>query len=415
MRTNYLKQLSQLEKELITMGSLCEAIITKCVSLIGKSDLDLKDIKLLEGEINQKERELENLCIRILLLQQPVAGDLKYISAALKMVTDLERIGDNAADVAETSIYIKKSDNEAAILIEKMCEAVVFMVHSALDAFVRRDKVLAKEMIEYDNRDDADGESITDLLMCAKYFERIGDHAVNVAKWAIYAGWRRSFMIIVVEDDDSIRSLELYTLKSVGFEAVGCSNAESLFKELEKKRPQLIILDIMLPDMDGVSILREIRKSMDVPVIMATAKGSEFDKVESLDLGADDYLVKPFGMMEMVSRIKAVLRRSGSGENSIVSSSGIEIDTSAHEVRVDGNLVVLTLKEYELLLFLMRRAEIVFSRDDLLVKIWGLSSLSETRTVDAHVKTLRQKLGQYGALIETVRGVGYKFHEQNDI
>ena len=115
------------------------------------------------------------------------------------------------------------------------------------------------------------------------------------------------------------------------------------------------------------------------------------------------------------SRIKAVLRRSGSGENSIVSSSGIEIDTSAHEVRVDGNLVVLTLKEYELLLFLMRRAEIVFSRDDLLVKIWGLSSLSETRTVDAHVKTLRQKLGQYGALIETVRGVGYKFHEQNDI
>lgn len=116
-------------------------------------------------------------------------------------------------------------------------------------------------------------------------------------------------MIIVVEDDDSIRSLELYTLKSVGFEAVGCSNAESLFKELEKKRPQLIILDIMLPDMDGVSILREIRKSMDVPVIMATAKGSEFDKVESLDLGADDYLVKPFGMMEMVSRIKAVLRR----------------------------------------------------------------------------------------------------------
>ena len=222
-------------------------------------------------------------------------------------------------------------------------------------------------------------------------------------------------MIIVVEDDDSIRSLELYTLKSVGFEAVGCSNAESLFKELEKKRPQLIILDIMLPDMDGVSILREIRKSMDVPVIMATAKGSEFDKVESLDLGADDYLVKPFGMMEMVSRIKAVLRRSGSGENSIVSSSGIEIDTSAHEVRVDGNLVVLTLKEYELLLFLMRRAEIVFSRDDLLVKIWGLSSLSETRTVDAHVKTLRQKLGPYGALIETVRGVGYKFHEQNDI
>lgn len=222
-------------------------------------------------------------------------------------------------------------------------------------------------------------------------------------------------MIIVVEDDDSIRSLELYTLKSVGFEAIGYTNATSLFKHLEKALPELIILDIMLPDMDGVSILKEIRNKYSIPVIMATAKGSEFDKVESLDLGADDYLVKPFGMMEMVSRIKAVLRRVGSKENSKVALCGIEIDTSQHEVKVDGQEVVLTLKEYELLLFLMRSPEIVFSRDDLLVKIWGLSSLSETRTVDAHIKTLRQKLGSKGALIETVRGVGYKLHEQNDI
>lgn len=222
-------------------------------------------------------------------------------------------------------------------------------------------------------------------------------------------------MIIVVEDDDSIRSLELYTLKSVGFEAIGYTNATSLFNHLEKALPELIILDIMLPDMDGVSILKKIRNKYSIPVIMATAKGSEFDKVESLDLGADDYLVKPFGMMEMVSRIKAVLRRVGSKENSKVALCGIEIDTSQHEVKVDGQEVVLTLKEYELLLFLMRSPEIVFSRDDLLVKIWGLSSLSETRTVDAHIKTLRQKLGSKGALIETVRGVGYKLHEQNDI
>ena len=222
-------------------------------------------------------------------------------------------------------------------------------------------------------------------------------------------------MIIVVEDDDSIRSLELYTLKSVGFEAIGCSDATSLFKELEKKLPELIILDIMLPDMDGVSILKEIRKSHNIPIIMATAKGSEFDKVESLDLGADDYLVKPFGMMEMVSRIKAVLRRVGSKEVNKISLCGIEIDTSHHEVKVDGERIVLTLKEYELLLFLMRNPEIVFSRDDLLVKIWGLSAMSETRTVDAHIKTLRQKLCAKGVLIDTVRGVGYKFHEQNDI
>ena len=188
------------------MGSLCEAIITKCVASIGVKDFDLAEVRTLEDEINQKERELENLCIRILLLQQPVAGDLKYISASLKMVTDLERIGDNAADIAETAMYINKRDDEGLHLIEKMGDGVIFMVRSALDAFVRRDKALAKEMIEYDNiiddfflkikkkvissidKEEVDGESITDLMMCAKYLERIGDHAVNVAKWAIYAG-----------------------------------------------------------------------------------------------------------------------------------------------------------------------------------------------------------------------------------
>ena len=206
MRSTYLKQLNSLEKELIVMGSLCEAIITKCVASIGVKDFDLAEVRTLEDEINQKERELENLCIRILLLQQPVAGDLKYISASLKMVTDLERIGDNAADIAETAMYINKRDDEGLHLIEKMGDGVIFMVRSALDAFVRRDKALAKEMIEYDNiiddfflkikkkvissidKEEVGGESITDLMMCAKYLERIGDHAVNVAKWAIYAG-----------------------------------------------------------------------------------------------------------------------------------------------------------------------------------------------------------------------------------
>lgn len=206
MRSTYLKQLNSLEKELIVMGSLCEAIITKCVASIGVKDFDLAEVRTLEDEINQKERELENLCIRILLLQQPVAGDLKYISASLKMVTDLERIGDNAADIAETAMYINKRDDEGLHLIEKMGDGVIFMVRSALDAFVRSDKALAKEMIEYDNiiddfflkikkkvissidKEEVDGESITDLMMCAKYLERIGDHAVNVAKWAIYAG-----------------------------------------------------------------------------------------------------------------------------------------------------------------------------------------------------------------------------------
>ena len=222
-------------------------------------------------------------------------------------------------------------------------------------------------------------------------------------------------MIICVEDDDSIRSLELYTLKNVGFEAVGCHDGATFFEEFRKTRCDLVILDIMLPDMDGVTILRKLRQISSVPVIMATAKGSEYDKVESLDLGADDYLVKPFGMMEMVSRIKAVLRRSGKGGKDTLASGGITVDTGAHEVTAGGEPVVLTLKEYELLCCLMKNPETVFTRDDLLTRVWGISSYSETRTVDAHIKTLRQKLGEKGALIETVRGVGYKFHEQNDI
>lgn len=222
-------------------------------------------------------------------------------------------------------------------------------------------------------------------------------------------------MIICVEDDDSIRSLELYTLKNVGFEAVGCPDGATFFEEFRKTRCDLVILDIMLPDMDGVTILRKLRQISSVPVIMATAKGSEYDKVESLDLGADDYLVKPFGMMEMVSRIKAVLRRSGKGGKDTLASGGITVDTGAHEVTAGGEPVVLTLKEYELLCCLMKNPETVFTRDELLTRVWGISSYSETRTVDAHIKTLRQKLGEKGALIETVRGVGYKFHEQNDI
>lgn len=222
-------------------------------------------------------------------------------------------------------------------------------------------------------------------------------------------------MIICVEDDDSIRSLELYTLKNVGFEAVGCHDGATFFEEFRKTHCDLVILDIMLPDMDGVTILRKLRQISSVPVIMATAKGSEYDKVESLDLGADDYLVKPFGMMEMVSRIKAVLRRSGKGGKDTLASGGITVDTGAHEVTAGGEPVVLTLKEYELLCCLMKNPETVFTRDDLLTRVWGISSYSETRTVDAHIKTLRQKLGEKGALIETVRGVGYKFHEQNDI
>ncbi len=223
-------------------------------------------------------------------------------------------------------------------------------------------------------------------------------------------------MIFTVEDDESIREIEVYTLTSMGFQARGFSDGTSLFEALESGQlPDLVMLDIMLPGQSGVDILRTLRSSRqwrDIPVIMATAKGSEYDKVESLDAGADDYLVKPFGMMEMVSRVKAVLRRSGAkASDGVLTLGRITLNKPEHVVMVSGEKVALTLKEFELLELMMENPGIVFTREMLLDRIWMQGAGTETRTVDAHIKTLRQKLGAQGQVIETVRGVGYRIAE----
>ena len=223
-------------------------------------------------------------------------------------------------------------------------------------------------------------------------------------------------MIFCVEDEQNICELEVYTLQSVGMEAQGCGSGRELFALLEKQVPELIVLDIMLPDEDGVSILRRLRpdkRYSNIPVIMATAKGSEFDKVKGLDSGADDYIAKPFGMLEMVARIKAVLRRCAAprrdeDDEETIRIGRLEVKQMEHKVSVGGSEVVLTLKEYELLRKFLQHPGIVFSRDKLLNDIWGYEFSGETRTVDVHIRTLRQKLGEAGELIETIRGVGYR-------
>ena len=222
-------------------------------------------------------------------------------------------------------------------------------------------------------------------------------------------------MIYCVEDDAAIRDIEVYALRSTGFEAEGLENGEQLFAAIKKRVPELIILDVMLPGEDGLEILRRIRFSAvtrSVPVIMATARGEEYDKITGLDSGADDYLVKPFGMMEMVSRVRAVLRRSGGGDPSRdtgrLTLGPLTLDPESHTVTVDGENVTLTLKEFELLRTMMARPGVVFTRDRLLSEVWGMDYDGETRTVDVHIRTLRQKLGGAGAMIGTVRGVGYR-------
>lgn len=220
-------------------------------------------------------------------------------------------------------------------------------------------------------------------------------------------------MIFCVEDDPAIRELVLYTLASSGFEAKGFSNGEQMFDRLKNgERPELILLDIMLPGEDGISILKRLKSdtaTASVPVIMTTAKGTEYDKVIGLDTGADDYLAKPFGMMEMISRVKAVLRRSKPPEEAQILRMGVlELNLSEHLVFSDGAQVALTLKEYELLKTFLERPGRVFTRDQLLARIWGDDYVGETRTIDVHIGTLRSKLGVCGSYIRTVRGVGYR-------
>ena len=225
-------------------------------------------------------------------------------------------------------------------------------------------------------------------------------------------------MIWCVEDDSSIRDIEVYALTSVGFEAKGFEDGDSFWNALQTEQPELVVLDVMLPGKDGVTLLKLMKSSeefRDIPVIMATAKGSEYDKIQSLDLGADDYLVKPFGIMEMVSRVKAVLRRcKPAKETKLLKLEGLVLNPVEHTVTIDGERVVLTYKEYELLYLFLSQPGIAFTREQLLASVWNAEYLGETRTVDMHIRTLRQKLGEYGNYIETVRNVGYRLEKKYD-
>ena len=220
-------------------------------------------------------------------------------------------------------------------------------------------------------------------------------------------------MIYILEDDESIRKLVIYALETQGFEAAGFENAERFWKPFYDKKPELVLLDIMLPGEDGLSVLKKIRKEDEkIPVIMLTAKSTEYDKVTGLDMGADDYVSKPFGIMELISRIKAVLRRSdvkGSSSVGEYVSGKLRISWDKREVYVGDEAAMLTLKEYELLKMFIENSGVVIEREKLLQKVWGIEAERENRTLDVHIRTLRSKLKDVGERIQTVRGVGYKY------
>ena len=219
-------------------------------------------------------------------------------------------------------------------------------------------------------------------------------------------------MIWCVEDDASIRDIEVYTLSSTGFDARGFEDGVSFWSALQTEKPDLVVLDVMLPGVDGIELLQRMKASAElrtIPVVMATAKGAEYDRIRGLDLGADYYLVKPFGVMELVSCVKAVLRRCRPDKAAhMLRSGGLVVDLDAHTVTVDGARVALTYKEFELLRLFLSHPGMAFTRDQLFQEVWGMDFCGETRTVDMHIRTLRQKLGPYGRRIETVRNVGYR-------
>ncbi len=217
-------------------------------------------------------------------------------------------------------------------------------------------------------------------------------------------------MIYIVEDDRNIQEIELFALKNSGYQATGFETAKEFYKALNEKLPELILLDIMLPDEDGLSILKRLRSRADtqkIPVILVTAKTSEIDKVKGLDGGADDYIAKPFGVMEMIARVKALLRRSGGMEENMLTCGNVTLDGEKRMVYVDGKTIELTYKEFELLKLLMKNHGIVISRDVIMERVWDSSFEGESRTIDVHVRTLRQKLGDGGSIIKTIRNVGY--------
>ena len=224
-------------------------------------------------------------------------------------------------------------------------------------------------------------------------------------------------MIWCVEDDASIRDIEEYALSSAGFAARGFEDGSSFYAAItgEKDKPQLIVLDVMLPGIDGIELLKRIRVNAalkQIPIVMATAKGSEYDKIQGLDLGADYYLTKPFGVMELISCVKAVLRRCGAeDEKSTLNACGISMNTLEHTVSADGERITLTYKEYELLKLFLSHMGTAFTREQLMERVWGTDYMGETRTIDMHIRTLRQKLGKCGESIKTVRNVGYRMEE----
>ena len=456
----YEEELKKLREEILYMGGLVEDQIQKAVKSLVDRDSALAEIIIeRDHEVNRLDVDIDDLCIRLLALHQPAGRDLRFITTGLKITTDLERIGDMAVNFCERTLELNQEPQlKPYIDIPRMATISQRMIRESLDAFVREDTDLALKVCKDDQEvDDLNSQIFRETISfmigdpltinramkissVSKYLERIADHATNIAEMVIFMVKGKSIRhmkelpssvknsmapaqkILVVEDEPDIRKLVQYNLAQERFSVLEAEDGEEALKLLQHEKPSLVILDLMLPGLSGMELCKLLRQRSDtakLPILMLTAKAGEADRIVGLEMGADDYLAKPFSPREMVARVRAILRRSEAKPETEAASSyekgPLKIDFSTYEIFVRSRAVKLTLKEFELLRFLVQNPNRVLNRDQLLDRVWGGDTFVTPRTVDVHIRRLRkavEKDDRKPKWILTVRGVGYKFDEK---
>jgi phosphate transport system regulatory protein PhoU len=447
IQRNFQERLDLLSEKILRLGGLVERAIGRSVrALVDRNSELAREVIQDDNEVDRLELEIDELCMELLALQQPMARDLRFITTAMKITPDLERIGDHATNISERALEINNEPPLAPLIdISAMAHRAQEMVRGALDALVRRDADAARAVIAMDDELDtrmvqvfrARGSEYhiqgpaTELRREVLREDRRPGHqrlradrlhdrrAGDQARRGVARREQRAVRmkrVLVIEDDPDIGLSVKYNLERDGdFEATVVRDGVEGIKETTRQPPDLILLDLNLPGLDGLEVCRRIRgdaATASIPIIMLTARVDESDTIRGLELGADDYVTKPFSVKELVARVRAVIRRSERPEKDadVLTADDLQVDLAGRRIHVGDTEVTLTRKEFDLLVDLMRNRGRVVTRQRLLERVWGYDHPGETRTVDVHVRQLRKKLGAAaGDRVETVVGVGYRF------
>jgi two-component system alkaline phosphatase synthesis response regulator PhoP len=437
---HYESELRELHLKLLEMGGFVEKQIANAITSLVRRDDDLARLTIeRDHAANKMDVEIDELCLRLLALHQPAARDLRLITTALKITTDLERIGDMAVNICERVLELNQEPQlKPMIDIPRMAEIAAVMLRESLDAFVRGDVDLALKVCRDDDMiDDTHDQprhsvdlhrQVSGAHRRSRHqYRRDGrlhgegqEHPSHGRYSSIDMNDKQH--VLVVEDEEDISELIRFNLEQEGFSVSTVTDGERALEEAKRSRPALLLLDLMLPGMPGIEVCKRLRSDVStarLPIIIVTAKATETDRVLGLEMGADDYLVKPFSTRELVARVRAVMRRAYDTEveraPQVYEKGRLKLDLDTYEVFADGKPISLSLREFELLRFFVRSPNRVYDRLQLLDLVWGQDTHVEPRTVDVHIRRLRKRIERDDAnpeLILTVRGVGYKFNDR---